>query len=172
MRKAKNYIITLAIVGLLLISRKVSATKIIAQFEGLRLKSYPDSGGIYTIGYGTTINPETGLPIKKGDVITKEKALAWLRINTAALETQIKKLVKVPINANQLTALTSLAYNIGMGAFAGTKNRPPSTLLRLLNSGADKNLVAAQFIRWNKVKGQVVDGLTKRRKLEAELFLS
>lgn len=166
MRKAKNYIITLAIVGLLLISRKVSATKIIAKFEGLRLKSYPDSGGIYTIGYGTTINPETGLPIKKGDVITKEKALAWLRLNTAALETQIKKIVKVPINANQLTALTSLAYNIGMGAFSR------STLLRLLNNGTEKNLVAAQFIRWNKVKGQVVDGLTKRRKLEAELFLS
>lgn len=166
MRKAKNYIITLAIVGLLLISRKVSATKIIAQFEGLRLKSYPDSGGIYTIGYGTTINPETGLPIKKGDVITKEKALAWLRINTAALETQIKKLVKVPINANQLTALTSLAYNIGMGAFSR------STLLRLLNNATEKNLVAAQFIRWNKVKGKEVPGLTNRRKLEAELFLS
>lgn len=166
MRKPKNYIITLAIVGLLLISRKVSATKIIAKFEGLRLRAYQDTGNIWTIGYGTTINPETGLPIKKGDVITKEKALAWLRINTAALETQIKKLVKVPINANQLTALTSLAYNIGMGAFSR------STLLRLLNNGTEKNLVAAQFIRWNKVKGKEVPGLTNRRKLEAELFLS
>lgn len=166
MRKAKNYIITLAVVGLLLISRKVSATKIIAKFEGLRLRAYQDTGNIWTIGYGTTINPETGLPIKKGDVITKEKALAWLRINTAALETQIKKLVKVPINANQLTALTSLAYNIGMGAFSR------STLLRLLNNGTEKNLVAAQFIRWNKVKGKEVPGLTNRRKLEAELFLS
>lgn len=166
MRKAKNYIITLAIVGLLLISRKVSATKIIAKFEGLRLRAYQDTGNIWTIGYGTTINPETGLPIKKGDVITKEKALAWLRINTAALETQIKKLVKVPINANQLTALTSLAYNIGMGAFSR------STLLRLLNNGTEKSLVAAQFMRWNKVKGVEVPGLTNRRKLEAELFLS
>jgi lysozyme len=166
MQKAKNYIITLAIVGLLLISRKVSATKIIAQFEGLRLRAYQDTGNIWTIGYGTTINPETGLPIKKGDVITKEKALSWLRINTAALETQIKKLVKAPINANQLTALTSLAYNIGIGAFTR------STLLRMLNSASDKNLVAAQFIRWNKVKGKEVPGLTNRRKLEAELFLS
>ena len=172
MRKAKNYIITLAIVGLILISRKVSATKIIAQFEGLRLRAYQDTGNIWTIGYGTTINPETGLPIKRGDVITKDQALAWLRINVAGLERQIKRLVKVPITANQLTALTSLAYNIGIGAFAGTKNRPPSTLLRLLNSGADKNLIAAQFIRWNKVNGQEVPGLTRRRQLEAELFLS
>lgn len=166
MGKTKKYIITLAIVGLLLISRKVSATKIIAQFEGLRLRAYQDTGNIWTIGYGTTINPETGLPIKKGDVITKEKALSWLRLNTAALETQIKKLVKVRINANQLTALTSLAYNIGIGAFS------KSTLLRLVNNRADKNLISAQFIRWNKVKGQEVPGLTRRRQLEAELFLS
>jgi lysozyme len=166
MRKAKNYIITLAIVGLLLISRKLSATKIISEFEGLRLRAYQDTGNIWTIGFGTTINPETGLPIKKGDIITKEKALAWLRINVAGLETQIKKLVKVPLNPNQLTALTSLAYNIGIGAFSR------STLLRLLNAGTDKNTVAAQFIRWNKVKGKEVPGLTRRRKLEAELFLS
>lgn len=166
MRKAKNYIITLAIVGLILISRKVSATKIIAQFEGLRLRAYQDTGNIWTIGYGTTINPETGLPIKRGDVITKDQALAWLRINIAGLERQIKKLVKVPITANQLTALTSLAYNIGIGAFSR------STLLRLVNNRADKNLIAAQFIRWNKVKGQEVPGLTRRRQLEAELFLS
>lgn len=166
MRKAKNYIITLAIVGLILISRKVSATRIIAQFEGLRLRAYQDTGNIWTIGYGTTINPETGLPIKKGDVITKDQALAWLRINIAGLERQIKRLVKVPITANQLTALTSLAYNIGIGAFSR------STLLRLVNNRADKNLIAAQFIRWNKVKGQEVPGLTRRRQLEAELFLS
>lgn len=166
MRKAKNYIITLAIVGLILISRKVSATKIIAQFEGLRLRAYQDTGNIWTIGYGTTINPETGLPIKRGDVITKDQALAWLRINIAGLERQIKRLVKVPITANQLTALTSLAYNIGIGAFSR------STLLRLVNNRADKNLIAAQFIRWNKVKGQEVPGLTRRRQLEAELFLS
>lgn len=166
MRKAKNYIITLAIVGLILISRKVSATRIIAQFEGLRLRAYQDTGNIWTIGYGTTINPETGLPIKRGDVITKDQALAWLRINIAGLERQIKRLVKVPITANQLTALTSLAYNIGIGAFSR------STLLRMVNNRADKNLIAAQFIRWNKVKGQEVPGLTRRRQLEAELFLS
>jgi len=166
MRKAKNYIITLAVVGLILIGRKVSATKIIAQFEGLRLRAYQDTGNIWTIGYGTTINPETGLPIKRGDVISKDQALAWLRINVAGLERQIKRLVKVPITANQLTALTSLAYNIGIGAFSR------STLLRLVNNRADKNLIAAQFIRWNKVKGQEVPGLTRRRQLEAELFLS
>jgi lysozyme len=166
MTKTRNYIIALAILGLILIGSKVNAAKIIADFEGLKLKAYQDSAGIWTIGYGNTRNPYTGLPIKKGDTITKKEALDWLNFTTAGVQTQVKKFIKVPVNDRQLAALTSLAYNIGNGAFSR------STLLRLLNSGADKETVAAQFIRWNKVKGIVVPGLTRRRKLEADLFLT
>lgn len=172
MKGTKNYIIALAIVGLILLTTKVSAAKVIAQFEGLELKAYQDSAGIWTIGYGNTRNPYTGLPIKKGDTITKKEALDWLRITTSSVEADVKRLVKVPINNNQLLALTSLVFNIGVGAFGGTKSRPQSTLLRLLNSGADKAAVAAQFLRWNKVKGKEVPGLTRRRKEESKLFLS
>ena len=172
MKGTKNYIIALAIVGLILLTTKVSAAKVIAQFEGLELKAYQDSAGIWTIGYGNTRNPYTGLPVKQGDTITKKEALDWLRITTAAVEADVKRLVKVPINNNQLLALTSLVFNIGVGAFGGTKSRPPSTLLRLLNSGADKAAVAAQFLRWNRAGGKVLPGLTKRRKAESELFLS
>jgi len=166
MKGTKNYIIALAIVGLILLTTKVSAAKVIAQFEGLELKAYQDSAGIWTIGYGNTRNPYTGLPVKQGDKITKKEALDWLRITTAAVEADVKRLVKVPININQQLALASLVFNIGTGAFAR------STLLRLLNSGADKAAVAAQFLRWNKVKEKEVKGLSRRRKAESELFLS
>ena len=166
MKNARTYIIAAAILALVLITTNVSAAKIIAEFEGLRLKAYQDSGGRYTIGYGTVINPITGIPIKKGDTITKDTALNWLRIQTAATETQVRQKVKVPQTDKQIAALTSLAYNIGLGAFSR------STLLRLVNSKADKNEIAAQFIRWNKVNGQEVPGLTRRRQLEAELYLS
>lgn len=172
MKSARTYIIALAILGLILITSKVSAATLIAKFEGLELKAYQDSAGIWTIGYGNTRNPYTGVPIKQGDKITKKEALDWLRITTAATEKQVKEKLKVKQNANQISALTSLVYNIGIGAFAGTKTRPQSTLLRLINSGADKNEIAAQFIRWNKVKGKEVPGLTRRRQLEAELYLS
>jgi GH24 family phage-related lysozyme (muramidase) len=89
----------------------------------------------------------------------------WLKQDIAEREKKIKALVKVPINDNELAAITSLAYNIGTGAFGS------STLLRLLNSGSDKKLVADQFLRWNKVQGKEVKGLTNRRILERELFL-
>ena len=166
MKGARNYIIALAIVGLIILTSKVSAASVISKFEGLELKAYQDSAGIWTIGYGNTRNPYTGLPIKQGDKITKKEALDWLRITVAGVEGDVKRLVKVPINTNQQLALASLVFNIGAGAFAR------STLLRLLNSGAEKSAVAAQFLRWNKVKGKEVKGLTRRRKAESELFLS
>jgi GH24 family phage-related lysozyme (muramidase) len=166
MKRARSYIIALAILGIILITSRVSAAEIIANFEGLRLNAYQDSGGLWTIGYGTTINPVTGIPIKKGDTITKDTALTWLRMQTAATETQVKAKLKVKQNANQISALTSLAYNIGIGAFSR------STLLRLINTGAKANDIAAQFLRWNKVNKQEVPGLTRRRQLEADLYLS
>ncbi len=73
-------------------------------------------------------------------------------------------MVKVPLTANQLGALTSFAYNLGSGALAS------STLLKLLNAG-DYAGAAAQFARWNKARGKTLAGLTKRRAAEAALFL-
>lgn len=161
----KRYIIIGAIIFLLLISKKVSASKLIAQFEGLRLKAYKDTGGIWTIGYGSTKDPYTGISVKESDVISKETALDWLNKDIGQRQIAIRKLLKVPVTSNQLAALTSLAYNIGLGAFQR------STLLRLLNQKAPIKDVADQFLRWNKVNNVEVKGLTNRRILERELFL-
>ncbi|NCX34495.1 MAG: hypothetical protein EBX23_03875 [Proteobacteria bacterium] len=78
----------------------------------------------------------------------------------------IKKLVQVPLNNNQLNALISFVYNVGINAFK------VSLMLRLLNSGADKNTVAAQFDRWVFDNGVKVKGLINRRNAEKKLFLS
>jgi GH24 family phage-related lysozyme (muramidase) len=42
-------------------------------------------------------------------------------------------------------------------------------MLKVLNKGAYED-VPAQIKRWNKAKGQVLDGLTRRREAEALLF--
>ena len=161
----KNIIIIGAIVLLLLISKKVSAAKIISQFEGLELDAYQDTGNIWTIGYGSTKNPFTGISVKRGDKISEETALEWLNKDIEQRQFALKKLIKVFVTPNQLAALTSLAYNIGLGAFQR------STLLRLLNQNAPVQEVADQFLRWNKVNNVVVKGLTNRRILEKQLFL-
>ena len=165
MSSSKKIYIGLAVLLILLFGKKLSALNIIKKFEGLELTSYPDTGGIWTIGYGNTINKDTGQAIKPGDKIDLETAERWLKMDVAERENKIKGLINVPVTENMKAAMVSLAYNIGTGAFGS------STLLRLLNQGADKKLVADQFLRWNKVQGKEVKGLTNRRKLERELFL-
>jgi len=137
----------------------------IQQFEGLKLKAYKDSVGIWTVGFGNIFNLDTGNPIKEGDEISLETAERWLKIEVDNLQAKMRKVITVPLNDNQWTALTSLAYNIGFGAFKR------STLLRLLNAGASKEEVAKQFLRWNKAGGKEIKGLTNRRQAESNLFL-
>jgi lysozyme len=162
---SKKYVIIGAIVILLLMSTTSKAASIIAIFEGKKLKSYKDQAGVWTIGFGSTYNIDEKRPVKEGDTITEATALRWLKTITADLQANIKKLILVPVTKNQLDSLTSLAYNIGPTAFA------ESTLLEMLNSGKPKIQVADQFLRWNKVKKVVNQGLVNRRLKERELFL-
>lgn len=61
-------------------------------------------------------------------------------------------------------ACTSLAYNIGLGAFGA------SSVCRLIKRG-ELYRAADSFLLWNKAKGQVMNGLTLRRQAERSLFL-
>ena len=162
---SKKYVIIGAIVILLLMSTTSKAAAIIAIFEGKKLKAYQDQAGIWTIGFGSTFNIDENRKVKEGDTITEATALRWLKTITANLQADIKALVKVPVTQNQLDSLTSLAYNIGPGAFKS------STLLRTLNAGKPKIEVADQFLRWKFVKGVENQGLINRRLKERELFL-
>lgn len=174
MTKTTKIVVVSAIILLLLTAniKEVSgkALDIIKSFEGERLSSYQDEAGIWTIGWGSTYNHDLKKRVQKGDIIDKETALRWLRLDAAAAAANVKKLVKVPINQNQIDSLTSFSYNIGPTSFAA------STLLRKLNAGASKQEVAAEFPKWNKVtiNGEKVvsNGLVRRRKMEADLFLS
>ena len=174
MTTTTKVIVVSAIVLLLLTAniKEVSgkALALIKRFEGERLSSYQDQAGIWTIGWGSTYHHDLKRRIQKGDVIDKETALRWLKLDAAGFSDNVKRLVKVPINQNQLDSLTSFSYNVGNNAFAN------STLLRKLNQGASKQEVALEFAKWNKVtiNGEKVvsDGLVRRRKMEADLFLS
>ena len=135
------------------------AEKIIKEFEGLELKAYQDTGGVWTIGWGTIKG------VKKGMTCTIEQAQKWLDDEVNFCAAAIAHYVHPQISDNAFAALVSFAYNVGVPAFA------KSTLLAKLNAGKPMTEVAAQFARWNKDNGKVVPGLTRRRKLEAELFL-
>lgn len=136
---------------------------LIEHFEGLKLASYQDSVGIWTIGYGTTVYP-TGQPVRKGENCTATQANSFIAHDVEKFATGVNNLVKVHLNQNQFDALVSFSYNLGLG------NLNSSTLLRKLNA-KDYSGAADEFLKWNKAGGKVLDGLTLRRQSEKNLFL-
>lgn len=125
--------------------------------EGLKLEAYPDTGGVYTIGYGHTRG------VKMGDKITLEQAIQFLRDDIKTSEDAVNKYVLLPLKQNQFDALVDFVFNLGSGNFAR------STLLAKLNAG-DFAGASAEFVRWNKDNGKVVAGLTRRRIAETQMF--
>lgn len=140
-----------------------AAEQLIASFESCRLTAYQDVGGRWTIGYGATYLAN-GSPVKPGTTWTQEQALAALQHTVESVEATVRSLVTARINDNQLAALTSLAYNIGTHALAG------STLLKKLNAG-EYEAAADAFQDWDKVAGKVSPGLHNRRVAERAVFL-
>lgn len=144
---------------------------IIKKYEGLRLESYQDSVGIWTIGYG-----HTGLGIEEGDTCSEAQANAWLLIDISNAEKIVKNAVTVSINENQRAALVSFCYNVGPGR-EGVKDG----LVRLKSGGQSHLLIytnqeefdkaADQFLNWAKAGGVVLSGLMKRRVEERALFM-
>jgi lysozyme len=131
---------------------------LIKHFEGCELEAYKCPAGVWTIGYGHTKG------VLEGDKWTQEKADFMLqRELEEEYEQYVNDYVHVPLNQQQFDALCSWVYNLG------SSNLKSSTLLKKLNN-SEYEEIPAQIKRWNKVKGQVLQGLVRRREAEALLF--
>ena len=134
-----------------------NCVELIKHFEGFEDTAYLCPANVWTIGYGRTRN------VKEGDRITEAQAERDLLEELEEFKHQVLHSVKVELTQNELDALTSWTYNLGVG------NLKSSTLLKKLNAG-NKSEVPAEMVRWNKANGKVLAGLTKRREAEAELW--
>lgn len=144
--------------------------ELIASFESFRGAAYICPGGAWTIGYGTTRYPD-GKAVAKGDTCTRDEAWKWLAADVAAAREDVVKAILWEAPEHIVDACTSLAYNIGLGAFEA------STCLKRLNAG--DRVGAAEALRWwNKAtdpksgKKRVLGGLVARREAEADLLLN
>jgi lysozyme len=144
----------------------------IRQEEGEVLHAYQDQAGVWTIGIGSTLYKDGTKP-KKGDTITHEQAMDLLRWEvsnkTGAISGNLKNVV---LNQNQLDAIVSFVYNVGVAGFAN------STLLKRIRANPKDPSIREAFMMWNKItdpktkKKVPNDGLTARRKREADLYFS
>ncbi|TNE58460.1 MAG: hypothetical protein EP340_05395 [Alphaproteobacteria bacterium] len=136
---------------------------LIKEFEGLAKTAFRDDSGAWTIGYGHKGG------VEKDASITDEEAELLLLEELHNIESSVSALVKVPLNENEFSALTSLVFNIGPEAFAS------SGLLKKLNR--DDRLGAADGFDWwvdIDMDGQRIQskGLKRRRAAEKALFLT
>lgn len=135
--------------------------------EGCRLLAYLDTGGVWTIGWGTTRYPPwhlEGRRVRQGDMCTPEQADLFFRHDLAATEDAVDALTVDTIAPAHFDALVSFAYNVGVSAYRG------STLRRLVNAHPAEPSIRYQFMRWHYDNGQPVRGLWNRRHREADHY--
>lgn len=146
----------------------IEGIDLIKKYEGCSLTAYRCPAGVFTIGYGST-RYLNGEPVKEGDIITQEEANKLFKDTIDNFEYQVKMILgdtlKTILPESAISALVSLAYNIGVSAFA------KSTLLKVIKQNKN-NLrdIEFQWNRWNKANGKVLNGLIKRREEEFEMY--
>lgn len=135
------------------------AIDLIKEFEGFRSKSYLCPAGKWTIGYGHTKG------VKPNDVVDEKTAEKYLIEDIEWAEDTINKYV-LNLNQNQFDALVSFVYNVGSGSFSR------STLLKKIKSNPNDLSIRNEFMLWIYADGKPLNGLKKRRKMEADLYFS
>lgn len=140
---------------------------LIKSFEGWFPKPYLDPIGIPTIGYGFTYYlPGRKKVTMKDKPLTKAQGEPMLKEILANYENDVLRMVKKPLNQNQFDALVSFTYNLG------GENLSKSTLLKKVNANPNDPTIAAEFAKWINAGGKPFNGLTRRRKAEADLYFS
>lgn len=135
---------------------------LIREFEGFpnHGKPYRDPVGIWTRGYGRTEGITAHSPAISEPAAVKE--LADL-VRNRYLPTIAALPVK--LNQNQIDALASFVYNVGVGGIS-----PRTGVGRALRAH-DWQAAADRLLDWDKAGGAVLPGLARRRAAERELFL-
>ena len=148
----------IAVAGLAVIA---SLTAFVVGWEGQEFVPYRDIGGVWTVCAGVT-----GRHVIPGKLYTQRECRA---LTNGAIRTHGEALLQClhyPITQPQFEALTSWAYNVGTTAAC------KSTLVKKINANYPAENWCPELMRWNRVKGKVIRGLTNRRKAELTQCLS
>lgn len=140
-----------------------SLLAVIAGHEGYKSKPYLD--GLPTKPVWTACSGITGKEIIPTKIYSKAECDALLASRVEIAGRGVLSCIKVPLNQNQYNAFTSLAYNIGTGAFC------KSSIVTVINKREYTN-ACNRITRYNMAGGRVVKGLVTRREAERKLCLT
>ena len=137
--------------------------QLIMSFEGYRASAAQLPDGRWTIGYGHTKSARAGAKVSPAD------ARILLLYDLSEINLAMQALIFTPLSQNQVDALSSFTFNIGLESFQ------TSAVLQRVNEGALLQAACAIDL-WRRAQLQgedfVVDALVRRRAAEKALFLT
>ncbi len=137
--------------------------QLIKRFEGCKLKPYLCPAKFWTVGYGHVLGNGATLAEADNRTFTKEEVDVLLRTDLARFERGVLRYCTVHLTQSQFDALVSWAYNLGLGTLQRSTMR--QKILRQDGEAASKEL-----LKYDKVGGKAIKGLTRRRQAEYRLF--
>jgi lysozyme len=140
------------------------AAKLCRHFEGLYLRPYMCPAAVATIGYGSTLYEDGSRVSLTDPAITRERAEALLLHDLMRRRAPGVSRLCPGVQAPGLqAALLDFAFNLGLGALAG------STLRKRVNAG-QLDAVPTELRKWVRGGGRVLRGLELRREAEIALI--
>lgn len=125
--------------------------------------TYFDEVGVLTIGYGHTNLGNVGRHIKQGDVWSRQECDEGLSVDLGSFEIDVRRYFpNLALKQYQLDALVSFDFNTGA---LGRSSLPAK-----INAG-HIDAAMATLLQYNHAGGQVLAGLTRRRRAERLMFL-
>lgn len=132
---------------------------LIKKWEGFSRRAYKCSAGVWTWGYGETMNVDIN------GQISEEEASELLskRLERDYIEPVLRLSPSLINYPHRLAAVSSFAYNCGVDAYR------KSTMRKKIDKGRFGE-ASKEFDKWNKAKGKILTGLVNRRADERKLF--
>ena len=138
---------------------------LIKRFEGCKLKPYLCPAGYWTVGYGHVLGNGVTLAEADNRTFTQGEVDVLLRNDIRRFEQGVCRLCPVPLIQHQhiFDSIVSWSYNLGLGSLQRSTMR--QKILRQDGEAASKEL-----LKYDKVGGRPLKGLTRRRQAEYRLF--
>jgi lysozyme len=111
----------------------------LAGYEGYSSRPYKDQAGVWTNGYGNTVNVGPHTP-----PVTHEQATTTLQAHVDTFTVAVLRALAPPPTQGQLDAYVSLTFNIGAGAFRGSSTAKA-------HRAGDFYGACLYMLRWDKI---------------------
>ena len=138
--------------------------------EGVVLRAYRDSVGVWTIGAGLTAASGVVKP-KAGMVITKDQATMLLQ---EALRAKYEPSVEMAMSSVMGSAVTrpnQHEFDAGLSFHWNLGKISRASWVKAWKAKAPRAEIRMRLLMWNKAGGKVLPGLTARRDREATMLL-